>query len=181
MTELGSIYGTTVNGSNTLVIDFSNVDITGNLNVKSDFAYYNNHQIILHHEQWRQLHLNTIVNTMITDISTSTHVITNHPYYGTYNYTRFTFKTEGYYKIEFDGEFTTTWFRQIYIYLNNTTIIDNARDTVAVNSINDYTRFNTYFIRYFNENDYIDYRVYVANNAAYNKYLNNIKILFTKF
>ena len=33
MTDLGSIYGTTVGGSNTLVIDFSNVDICGNLKV----------------------------------------------------------------------------------------------------------------------------------------------------
>ena len=32
MTDLGSIYGTTVGDSNTLVIDFSNVDICGNLN-----------------------------------------------------------------------------------------------------------------------------------------------------
>ena len=33
MTDLGSIYGTTVGSSNTLVIDFSYVDICGNLNV----------------------------------------------------------------------------------------------------------------------------------------------------
>ena len=32
MSELGSIYGTTVDGSNTLVIDFSNVQINGTLN-----------------------------------------------------------------------------------------------------------------------------------------------------
>ena len=37
MSELGSIYGTTnVDGSNTLVIDFSYVDICGNLNVNND-------------------------------------------------------------------------------------------------------------------------------------------------
>ena len=33
MADLGSIYGTNINGSNTLVIDFSNVDICGNLKV----------------------------------------------------------------------------------------------------------------------------------------------------
>jgi hypothetical protein len=33
MADLGSIYGTTIDGSNTLVIDFSNVDICGNLKV----------------------------------------------------------------------------------------------------------------------------------------------------
>jgi len=37
MTDLGSIYGTTVDGSNTLVIDFSNVQINGTL--KSQNAY----------------------------------------------------------------------------------------------------------------------------------------------
>ena len=42
MTELGSIYGTTnVDGSNTLVIDFSNVDISGNLKVKGGLAIDN--------------------------------------------------------------------------------------------------------------------------------------------
>jgi len=29
MVEFGSIYGTNINGSNTLVIDFSNVEING--------------------------------------------------------------------------------------------------------------------------------------------------------
>jgi len=38
---LGSIYGTTVNGSNTLVIDFSNVDICGNLNINGGLAIDN--------------------------------------------------------------------------------------------------------------------------------------------
>ena len=33
MANLGSIYGTKIDGSNTLVIDFSNVDICGNLKV----------------------------------------------------------------------------------------------------------------------------------------------------
>jgi hypothetical protein len=33
MSELGSIYGKKIDGSNTLVIDFSNVDICGNLNI----------------------------------------------------------------------------------------------------------------------------------------------------
>ena len=33
MTDLGSIYGKKIDGSNTLVIDFSNVDICGNLNL----------------------------------------------------------------------------------------------------------------------------------------------------
>ena len=33
MANLGSIYGTQIDGSNTLVIDFSNVDICGNLKV----------------------------------------------------------------------------------------------------------------------------------------------------
>ena len=33
MANLGSIYGTNIGGSNTLVIDFSNVDICGNLKV----------------------------------------------------------------------------------------------------------------------------------------------------
>lgn len=41
MTELGSIYGTDVDGSNTLVIDFSNVDICGNLKVKGGLAIDN--------------------------------------------------------------------------------------------------------------------------------------------
>ena len=41
MSELGSIYGTTIDGSNTLVIDFSNVDISGNLKVKGGLAIDN--------------------------------------------------------------------------------------------------------------------------------------------
>jgi len=35
MANLGSIYGTKIDGSNTLVIDFSNVDICGNLNINT--------------------------------------------------------------------------------------------------------------------------------------------------
>ena len=38
MVELGSIYGTNIGDSNTLVIDFSNVDICGNLNVGGTFT-----------------------------------------------------------------------------------------------------------------------------------------------
>ena len=41
MSELGSIYGTTIDGSNTLVIDFSNIDICSNLNVKSSLTLNN--------------------------------------------------------------------------------------------------------------------------------------------
>ena len=41
MTESGSIYGKKIDGSNTLVIDFSNVDINGNLNIKSGLAIDN--------------------------------------------------------------------------------------------------------------------------------------------
>jgi hypothetical protein len=41
MSDLGSIYGTTVDGSNTLVIDFSNVDICGNLNINGGLAIDN--------------------------------------------------------------------------------------------------------------------------------------------
>ena len=42
MDDLGNIYGTTIDGSNTLVIDFSNVDICGNLNVLGDTALNSN-------------------------------------------------------------------------------------------------------------------------------------------
>jgi hypothetical protein len=41
MSELGSIYGTTIDGLNTLVIDFSNIDICSNLNVKSSLTLNN--------------------------------------------------------------------------------------------------------------------------------------------
>jgi len=41
MTESGSIYGKKIDDSNTLVIDFSNVDINGNLNIKSGLAIDN--------------------------------------------------------------------------------------------------------------------------------------------
>ena len=41
MTNLGTIYGTKIDGSNTLVIDFSNVDICGNLKVKGGLAIDN--------------------------------------------------------------------------------------------------------------------------------------------
>ena len=44
MTELGSIYGTDVDGSNTLVIDFSNVDINGSLGFNN--IYGNNGDIL---------------------------------------------------------------------------------------------------------------------------------------
>ncbi len=43
MAELGNIYGTTINGSNTLVIDFSNVDICGNLNINGGLAIDNSY------------------------------------------------------------------------------------------------------------------------------------------
>ena len=42
MTNLGSIYGTKIGGSNTLVIDFSNVDICGNLNINGGLTIDNN-------------------------------------------------------------------------------------------------------------------------------------------
>ena len=41
MTELGSIYGTDIDGVNTFIIDFSNVDICGNLNIKNGLAIDN--------------------------------------------------------------------------------------------------------------------------------------------
>ena len=45
MTDLGSIYGTTVDGSNILVIDFSNIDICGNLNINGGLAIDNSYGI----------------------------------------------------------------------------------------------------------------------------------------
>ena len=63
---------------------------------------------------------------MITDISTSSEQI-YHASYNNYNYTKFTFKTEGVYKVELHGEFTSTSFSAVYIYLNNSGIIDTAR------------------------------------------------------
>ena len=45
MTEIGSIYGTDVDGSNTLVIDFSNVDINGNLKVNGGLAFGNSYGV----------------------------------------------------------------------------------------------------------------------------------------
>ena len=41
MSDLGSIYGKKIDGSNTLVIDFSNVDICGNLKINGGLAIDN--------------------------------------------------------------------------------------------------------------------------------------------
>jgi len=114
-----------------------------------------------------------------TDISTSTHEIYNASY-GDYNYTKFTFKTEGFYKIELYGVFLNTGVRTINIWLNTGSLIDMVTDSASQNTDNDdYNRFNMYFIRYFNENDYIDFRA-SAKDGLGNKYLKNLKILFTK-
>ena len=88
-------------------------------------------------------------------------------------------KTKGFYKIELDGEFVNTWYRWIYIWLNSSTVIDTAKDANSANDNNDYSRFNMYFIREFNENDKIKFQVHIANYMG-NKYFSNIKILFTK-
>ena len=89
---------------------------------------------------------------MITDISTSSEQI-YHASYNNYNYTKFTFKTEGVYKVELHGEFVSTSFSMVYTYLNNSGIIDTARDSSHDNSSPDqYRNFYMCFIRYFDKN-----------------------------